>query len=183
MQESCMYWGIECGDGWYDIIDALCEAVTYTYSTSVEIDEKRAKEWGIEPTVWKDDPKSYYFLEVDGPQVVADQVKEKFGTLRFYHHLEFEPRFRELAYGDNAIPEARKIADRYNDYLDGVIHMAETMSGRTCEDTGTKGELHVSGGTRRGWYRTLNREYAMTDPKVASRNYTPVSELPEETNP
>ena len=32
--ESCMYWGIDVSDGWYDIIDALCQAATYTYTTS-----------------------------------------------------------------------------------------------------------------------------------------------------
>jgi hypothetical protein len=182
MQESCMFWGIECNDGWYNILDTLCEAVTHTYTTSIEIDEERAKQWGIEPTIWKDEPKPRYFLDVGAPQVVADQVKEKFGTLRFYYHLEFELRFREVAYGDNPIPDASKTADRYSDYIDGIIHMAETMSSRTCEDTGLPGELHVSGGTRRGWYRTLNREYAKTNEFCASRNYVPVADLPKEEN-
>lgn len=26
-QESCMSWGIECGDGWYDLIHKLCEDI------------------------------------------------------------------------------------------------------------------------------------------------------------
>jgi len=24
-QETCMCWGLEVGDGWYDIIDVLCK--------------------------------------------------------------------------------------------------------------------------------------------------------------
>ena len=47
MRQTCMAWGIACGNGWYDILDDLCN-----------------------------------YLEFHG--VVAAQVKEKFGGLRFY---------------------------------------------------------------------------------------------------
>lgn len=57
MTKSCMYWGIECGDGWYDILRDLCEKLT--------------KE--IENTPNAED--ACY---------TASQVKEKYGTLRFY---------------------------------------------------------------------------------------------------
>lgn len=50
-----MYWGIECGDGWYDLLDRLCAKL-----------DAIAKEDGLE-----DDLR-------------AVQVKEKFGGLRFY---------------------------------------------------------------------------------------------------
>ena len=59
------------------------------------------------------------------PQVVASQVKEKFGTLRFYY-----------TGGD--------------DYTSGVTSFAESMSCVTCEDCGAPGE---TGG--KGWIRTL----------------------------
>ena len=26
-RETCMCWGITCGDGWYDIIDNLCKLI------------------------------------------------------------------------------------------------------------------------------------------------------------
>ncbi len=58
-------------------------------------------------------------------QVTLDQVKEKFGTLRFYY-----------TGGD--------------DYIRGLVSMAEAMSGVTCEECGNPGERH--GG---GWVRTL----------------------------
>lgn len=54
MQVTCMCWGIECGDGWYDLLDELCSKI------QAYVDKK-----GI-------------------PQVEATQVKEKFATLRFY---------------------------------------------------------------------------------------------------
>ena len=69
MQETCMCWGFEHGDGWYDIIDAACKNIQH------HIDWKR-----------KTDPFSSMtdeeFDELHQP--VAAQVKEKFGGLRFY---------------------------------------------------------------------------------------------------
>ena len=60
MQETCMYWGFECSDGWFDLIDELCSSIqSYIDNNS------RAPDRII-------------------PQVTVDQVKEKFGTLRFY---------------------------------------------------------------------------------------------------
>lgn len=28
MTESCLYWGLQCDDGWYNIIDSLCARLT-----------------------------------------------------------------------------------------------------------------------------------------------------------
>ena len=52
--ETAMCWGFECNDGWYDLIDNLCESI------------------------------QNYIDSNDIPQFVASQVKEKFGGLRFY---------------------------------------------------------------------------------------------------
>jgi len=59
------------------------------------------------------------------PQVTLDQVKEKFGTLRFYY-----------TGGD--------------EYISGMVAMAESMSGVICESCGNPGEQ--KGG---GWVRTI----------------------------
>jgi hypothetical protein len=53
-------------------------------------------------------------------QVYVDQVKEKFGTLRFYYHG-----------GD--------------DYIRGLVDMADAMSAVTCETCGKPGKLHTDG--------------------------------------
>lgn len=58
-------------------------------------------------------------------QPIAAQVKEKFGGLRFY-------------------------VDNCDDYVSGVVAMAESMSYRTCETCGAPG-VKRSG----GWIRTL----------------------------
>jgi len=54
MEQTAMCWGIDTGDGWYWLIDQLCEYLQFQ----------------------TDNNKS--------PQVEASQVKEKFGGLRFY---------------------------------------------------------------------------------------------------
>lgn len=56
-------WGIECGDGWYQLLDVLCRNIQH------HIDWK-SKSLGPE--------------ESEDLQPVAMQVKEKFGGLRFY---------------------------------------------------------------------------------------------------
>lgn len=99
---SKQFWGIECGDGWYDLLDSLCGSID-----------------------------SYGILD----QVYVDQVKEKFGQLRFY-----------VTGGD--------------DMVDGMIWMAEHMSGHTCEVCGNRGEMRTA-----GWIRTLCDEHFKKEEK------------------
>ena len=100
MQETCMCWGFECGDGWFNILDQLMGNIQH------HIDWKNRKEEVI-------------------AQVTLDQVKEKFGTLRFYY-----------SGGDDAI--------------DGMVRMAESMSGVTCEECSAPAQTHGP-----GWIRTI----------------------------
>jgi hypothetical protein len=118
MTETCMCWGFDHGDGWYNIIDALCENIQN------HIDWKNSQR----ERLLKDNPHN---IEVpkEVPQVVADQVKEKFGTLRFYYHG-----------GD--------------DYIRGLVNMAESMSGRTCDVCGKPGTTEGP-----GWILTLCEEH------------------------
>jgi len=79
MTETCMCWGFECGDGWYDLINSLCYSI-----------------------------QSYLNSHTDVPQVVATQVKSKFGGLRFY-------------------------VEGGNDVTDWMISLTETMSEKIKE--------------------------------------------------
>lgn len=110
MNQTCMCWGISCGDGWYDILDALCGNIQGHIDDQIKDNEYR-KEKG-EP-------------EKEVHQIEATQVKEKFGGLRFY-------------------------TNTFDDYIDGLIRMAESMSYRTCEECGNRGKPNKA-----GWITTL----------------------------
>ena len=106
MMETTMCWGFECGDGWYNILNLLMSNIQHY-------------------TDWNNDnfAKGYtQYKQV--PQVTLDQVKEKFGTLRFYY-----------TGGD--------------EHISGMVRMAESMSAVTCESCGNPGERR--GG---GWVHT-----------------------------
>lgn len=107
MKETLMCWGFECGDGWYQIINSLCNNIQHYTDWQNENHAKGYKQ----------------YKEV--PQVVAVQVKEKFGGLRFYYEG-----------GDEKI--------------DGMVRMAESWAYNTCEECGNLGKTRSG-----GWIRTL----------------------------
>jgi hypothetical protein len=107
MTETCMCWGFECGDGWYQILDSLCDQIQHY-------------------TDWNNDNRAKGYEQYkEVPQVVATQVKEKFGGLRFYYNG-----------GD--------------DVIDGMVRMAESWAYHTCEECGHPGTMRHD-----GWIRTL----------------------------
>ena len=70
---TCMADGIQCNDGWYDLLDTLC----YTMQQHCDVANTR---YIIETD-------KYQFVVEGDPeyvQVIVAQVKEKMGTLRFY---------------------------------------------------------------------------------------------------
>jgi hypothetical protein len=162
MQETAMCWGMEHGDGWYGILDALCASIQGHIDNNRRNIEWRKKEqecrelaakgdWGwlydrykgkekwlaanpdfieLEKRYYLDPRKELCNQVEEIPQVVATQVKEKYGTLRFYY-----------AGGD--------------DMIDGMVSMAEAMSERTCETCGAPGKLRTD-----GWLKTLCDHHA-----------------------
>ena len=133
MRTTAMCWGLDCGDGWYNIIDVLCGLLTSDYRHA-ETDYKSIKDKLGKPR-WEFDKKivtqenideSKAKMEEEAAKVsVAVQVKEKFGGLRFYVH------------------------GAYNKHWD-YISFAESMSYRTCEQCGAVGKTYTD-----GWHRTL----------------------------
>ncbi len=147
MSQTCMCWGIETGDGWATLLDAMCAALsTESWSGSISIDMDEQRE-GDEP---------YWQYEL--PQVVCHQCKTKMATLRFYYHTEYSPEFEAMAV---RFPKtAAKLRERLEGYIDGAVAVADSLSSRTCEDTGKPGTLHSKGGSRYGWLMTLCPERA-----------------------
>jgi len=125
MQETAMCWGIETPDDWYDIIDTLCHALTYTYTTYLNIDKEDAERLGIKPTRYRDEDS--YIYSVECPQVIAEQVKEKYGTLRFYYRLEYNADTKYLL-ETKKYPFLNTLVSNFHYYVDGVIHYAEVIT-------------------------------------------------------
>jgi hypothetical protein len=120
-QQSPMAFGLEIGEGWYNIIDKLCgniqNYIDYTKSHREALLKKNPYNFPIPDEV---------------EQVIAEQVKEKFATLRFYY-----------TGGDAKI--------------DGMVRMAESMSAVTCEKCGNAGKVRRH---RASWIYTSCDEHA-----------------------
>jgi len=91
MTQTAMCWGFDHDNGWFNILNQLCMQI------QGHIDWQNRETEVI-------------------PQVVATQVKQKYGTLRFYY-----------SGGDEVI--------------DGMVRMAEAMSAVTCEVCGDVGKV------------------------------------------
>ena len=107
MRTTCMCWGFSCGDGWFELIWDLSSKL-----------EPLIEQWITENPEHKD----------SHPR--ASQVKEKFGSLRFY-----------MSCGTD---------EMYN-----LISEAESKSYQTCESCGKEGKLR-----RGGWISVLCDDHA-----------------------
>lgn len=123
-KQTCMAWGCECGDGWFYILDCLCLAIQDHIDQRTESIKKKCAPEGAELI----------------PQVVAHQIKEKFGTLRFYYEG-----------GD--------------EYIRGLIRMSESITSRVCENCG---RMDFSVGVTKGWIQHLCVECAAKSKKNTS---------------
>ena len=101
IRESLIAFGCEHGDGWYWLIDNLCESLQATTDNRTP----------------------------PHPQVVATQVKEKFGSLRFYVGGATDGQY-------------------------GMIEVAENMSYHICEVCGSTDDVTQSSG---GWVFTRRK--------------------------
>jgi len=150
MKETCMCWGFECGDGWFNILDQLMGNIQHHIDWkekqrdgAIKYNEMSAQakagdcklffeqNSSITSQAYKDERLAeiiagdFRQIPESIPQVTLDQVKEKFGTLRFYY-----------TGGD--------------DEISGMVRMAESMSGVTCEECSAPAETHGP-----GWIRTI----------------------------
>ncbi len=97
------YGGFAVGPGWWPIIESLCANI------------QSRIDW------WNQNRETRPVIE----QVVVEQIKEKFGGLRFYYQG-----------GD--------------DEIHGMVRMAEAWADHSCEECGSPGKKR--GG---GWVKTL----------------------------
>lgn len=157
IQVSLMPFGFDCGDGWFNIIHNLCgviqnhvdhsrraraRALIYNRALKRALngDTKSLERYysrdGALSTRGKEFVEQdiaaakFHDVPVACRQVIAVQVKEKFGSLRFY-------------------------IDGGDDYVRGAINFAEWMSSTTCEACGSEGKIYTD-----GWYKALCKQHA-----------------------
>lgn len=131
---SCMPFGFECGDGWFNIIDNLSYILCSNWiQAKRELDfissrlgelkysDSKKSSWNKIITLEMINDAKIKLAELVDDVPRAMQVKEKFGTLRFYTGPTTEEQ-------------------------DGAIRMAEAMSAVTCDECGAPGTL-----TGNGW--------------------------------
>lgn len=153
MNQTLMCWGFQCGDGWFAIIDTLCNSLmSSTRHAQQNYQSRLDTRARIDDGTLTPEEKSFTFLndyasdaalaeaksQIDHEKSqipVAVQVKEKFGGLRFY-----------VTGGTDA--------------HDIMIQFAEDMSYRVCEDCGTTKDAKLRRG---GWHRTLCSSCALAD--------------------
>lgn len=112
------YGGFAVGPGWWPILQSLCQ----------QIDAYTKWRNNTRSALLKDNPHNHSIPDMV-PQVIVEQVKEKFGGLRFYYQG-----------GDECIR--------------GMITMAEQWAGNTCEECGKPGRSRSG-----GWIKTLCDEH------------------------
>jgi len=128
MNQTCMCWNFDCGDGWYSLLDCLCKEIQY------RVDEGEShyirypfgmffgKIFGCTWMVGRHTTKKIH-------QVEAIQVKEKFGGLRFYYQ------------GGNT-------------EIHNTISFAESLSYYICETCGSMDNVSQT----KGWVYTWCEE-------------------------
>jgi hypothetical protein len=158
LTESLMAFGFECGDGWFDLIWELCEKIEKELDKHPELKGVKLtwyeKIWAVIQSVFftiklritdvintiKGKEKKYPFLDrrISFKDRIPTwkyhpfevlQVKEKFGTLRFYTNFETKE-------------------------ISNYIEEAEKKSAHTCEVCGEEGKLRTG-----GWLMTLCDEH------------------------
>jgi hypothetical protein len=113
--------GVECGDGWFEIIREASVAI-----------EKLNREHNA--------------------NIVAHQIKEKFGTLRYY---------------TGSYPA------ELSKQLDEIIDKAEKASETTCEKCGATASTQVNVSTRTGGWWTTQCDSCYEQTKKKDKRYKP----------
>lgn len=141
VEEECnLYkrWGFECSGGWYQLLKECCKAIVARYAE----DDIGINDIDFEPA----------------------QIKEKFGTLRFYYGFKDAP-CRIAAFDSIGSSTSLRFEPRNDDDDDQtkslrsdislIVREAEEKSRHTCEVCGAEGELRNDSNVGIGWVQTL----------------------------
>lgn len=147
MTETCMCWGFECGDGWYNILESLCESIQH------HIDRTR-----------KNRARNLLYN-----RALKRAFKGNIDSLENYHTIGTGSKAREYAkktvertlsneytqYRD--VPEVcpqvivSQVKEKYgglrfyysggDDCVDAMVDVCETMASKTCQICGAPAQV------------------------------------------
>jgi len=153
MERTCMCWGFSCGDGWFDLLYLACLGIEEEYRKTYSWYERlyhslcfhilpkwnrfisKQPEWMCKNMIYTNWGGKKFHRKIKRFYIhmpywmKASQVKEKFGTLRFY---------------------MTSSTPKINEYID----IAEKLSHTTCMTCGKPGKLIPS-----GWWYTACEEH------------------------
>lgn len=118
--QSPMAFGCCIEDGWYEIFNNLCEFLTLLANCKEYIRGKSSRD----------------ITSVKRPNILFEQVKEKFGFLRVYWIFEdLNEEDQEIV---DALPEDKRhtIFNHYTHQVDTAISYVEFLSGKICKKCG-----------------------------------------------
>lgn len=133
-RDNLMYFGFDHDDGWYWLIDNLCNTIQNYIDSNYKWSTKRHGFLWLKKRI----------IRIDLPQLVAVQVKEKFGRLCFY-------------------------VDFSDEFVEGIIRFAEDLSGTICEMCGTTKEV----GKTSGWIKTICKGCIQSNERLKDREWIP----------
>ena len=118
--------GWEIGDGWFTIIDEFLHWLKFNVEHN------------------------------DYPRIIITQVKEKFGTLRFYYTINMDVAQKieqpsRYKHSKDVTKERSEHFARCANEIEGAVSFLEDLSSRYCEECGTDKEVTTEG----RWILTL----------------------------
>lgn len=155
---TCMCWGFEVDDGWFDIIDTLCETIQH-HITTHNWERKRSLEHNaMVEAVRAGDLTTFNekFKDVSG------EWKEKYLQGILSNKEENQPWGTGIRQVSEPLPQvvAVQVKEKFatlrfyvmdaDDTVYGMIRYAEALSGRVCEVCGSPGKT-----VGKGWIKTL----------------------------
>ena len=132
--KSCMAFGCEFSDGWYKLLDELCEYITRLSNREDLLSlnkEHHTKE-------------NYGFIHLKRPTISFSQVKEKFGMMRIYWTGNGVDNWEEICAKVNQ-EDREKALNKYYDEVQNAIDYVEFLSSKVCEGCGQPGKMNKDG--------------------------------------
>lgn len=136
IQQSCMPWGFECGDGWYNLIYGLSWAITNLYP-SIQASQVKEKFGGLRfyYNIVNNEDYHYPFWRND---YIPLFFRKRFWRIELYITRIFEKICGHFGYHN------------IDHYIYELIDTAESESYKICEQCGSTDDVKQS----EGWIRT-----------------------------